>query len=75
MNLATLRKLVWGYVFVIPVLIVLTVIQFASVQGVVNAFRVEGNSIEIIRHAEARSIRNSAAVANFQVASAGAKGA
>ena len=52
MNLATLRKLVWGYVFVVPILIVLTVIQFMSVQGVVNAFRSEGNSFDIIRHAE-----------------------
>ena len=56
MNLATLRKLVWGYVFVVPVLIVLTVIQFMSVQGVVNAFRSEGNSIDIIRHAETLSV-------------------
>jgi PAS domain S-box-containing protein len=56
MNLSTLRKLVWGYVFVVPVLIVLTVIQFMSVQGVVNAFRSEGNSFDIIRHAETLSV-------------------
>jgi PAS domain S-box-containing protein len=55
MNLATLRKLVWGYVFVVPVLIVLTAIQFVSVQGVVEAYRREGNSFDIIRHAEGLS--------------------
>lgn len=53
MNLATLRKLVLGYVVAVPVLIVITILQFMSVQGVVDAYRREGNSYDLIRQADA----------------------
>ncbi len=53
MNLATLRKLVLGYIVAVPVLIVITIIQFMSVQGVVDAHRRLGNSHDIIRQADA----------------------
>jgi PAS domain S-box-containing protein len=52
MNLATLRKLVLAYVAVVPILIVITALQFMSVKGLTEAYRREGKSFEMIREAE-----------------------
>ncbi len=53
MNLTTLRKLVLGYIVAVPVLIVITIVQFTSVQGVVDAHRRLGKAHDIIRHGDA----------------------
>ena len=53
MNLSTLRKLVLGYIAAMPILIVITIVQFMSVQGVVDAYRREGKSYDIIRQSDA----------------------
>lgn len=70
MNLATLRKLVLGYIVAVPVLIVITIVQFTSVQGVVDAHRRLGKSHDIIRHADALAAalaETEATVRNFMV--------
>jgi len=53
MNLATLRKLVLGYVVAVPVLIVITIVQFMSVQGVVDAHRRLGMAHDVIQQGDA----------------------
>ncbi len=53
MNPATMKKLVVGYIVAIPVLIMVTILQFTSVQGVVNSHRRLGSAVEIIREADA----------------------
>ena len=53
MNLSTLRKLVLGYIAAVPILIVITILQFMSVQGVVEAYRREGKAYDIIRQSDA----------------------
>jgi PAS domain S-box-containing protein len=53
MNLATLKKLVLGYIVAVPVLIVITIVQFMSVQRVVDAHRRLGTAHDVIRQADA----------------------
>lgn len=53
MNLSTLRRLVLGYIVAIPVLIVITILQFMSVESVVDAYRREGKSLDVIRQSDA----------------------
>lgn len=52
MNLATLKKLVLGYIVAVPILIVITVVQFTSVQGVVDTHRKLGSAHDVIRQAD-----------------------
>jgi len=53
MKLSTLRKIVLGYIAAVPILIVITILQFMSVQGVVEAYRREGRAYDIIRQSDA----------------------
>ncbi len=66
MNLATLRKLVLGYIVIVPVLIVITILQFMSVQGVTDAYQHEGKSFDIIRYAEQLSAALAEVDASFR---------
>jgi len=52
MNPAALKKLVVGFVLAVPVLVVIDVVQYMSVQGVVNSHRRVASAHLIIREAE-----------------------
>jgi PAS domain S-box-containing protein len=65
MNLATMRKLVLGYLVAVPFLILITILQFMSVQGVTDAFRAEGEAFDVIRQGENLSATLTEAACSF----------